>query len=95
MDTFNSFPKKKQIFINAKRIKHGFISPIHNFKFYNMFNITKKPIDELQKFCKILIPCVVILKTSIENQKTPIKMKVRKEIELDCNVKVKVEIIEE
>jgi hypothetical protein len=60
-----------------------------------MFSITKKPIDELQQFLKFLIPCVVVLKTSIKNKKTLIKMKVRKEIELDCNVKVKVEVIEE
>jgi hypothetical protein len=95
LDTFNSFQKKEQIFISAKRIQLGFLSPIHNFKFYNMFSITKKLIDELQEFLKILIPCVVVLKTSINNQKTLIKVKARKEIELDCNVKVKVEVIGE
>lgn len=58
-----------------------------------MFSIAKKPIDELQEFFKILIPGVIVLKTSIENKK--ILIKVRKEIELDCNVKVKVEVIEE
>ncbi len=69
LDTFSSFPKIEQIFINAKRIQLRFLSSIHNLKSYNMFSITKKPLDELQEFLKILIPCVVVLKTNIENKK--------------------------
>lgn len=59
--------------------------------FIYQINLTNEP----QAFLRILIPPLVILKTSIKNQATSINVKIKAREEIELNFDVKVEAREE
>jgi hypothetical protein len=60
-----------------------------------MFHIQKNLRNEPQAFLRILIPPLVILRASIENQASSIKVKIEAKEEIELNFDVKVEAREE
>ncbi len=60
-----------------------------------MFSIVEKLTNEVQAYFEILIPSVVVLRKSIEDKKTLVKVKVKVEEELKPKFDVKAKLFKD